>query len=162
VGISICVIDSVRGCAVPGMPARLTWTDSQGEREVVGHTDAHGRVARWEPKLVITRGVYRLELDLDAYYVTIGLTPFLPAAGVSFRILNPQEDCIIDIATAPASTLATCHIGPGQQPCAGSPGDLEGQAGGHAAKLARGKLPGSVIRLRTVLADGGQGGPRTG
>jgi 5-hydroxyisourate hydrolase len=88
--ISLRVIDGATGRSASGISVRVErcvqgdWTEQARER-----TDGNGTVT-FSTISPAMRGVYRLILDTDAYFVTLGFVPPFPSITVELRKLNAE------------------------------------------------------------------------
>ena len=87
--IAVNVLDCLHGHAATGVEVRLFRADGKNWLDVaVGRTDENGFITVWKPEFIIHRGVYRAELNLDAYFTSLGVTPFMPTATVNCRVVD--------------------------------------------------------------------------
>jgi 5-hydroxyisourate hydrolase-like protein (transthyretin family) len=107
VSITISAIDCVHGRPAAGILARLERKQEHGwGRPSRGRTDDSGHVSYWNPEPEIERGIYRVELDLDSHFASLGIAPFMPTAVASFRILDSREPCRIAMLITPYACVA--------------------------------------------------------
>jgi 5-hydroxyisourate hydrolase len=107
VSITIRAIDSVHGRPAAGILAHLERKNEHGwGRPSRGRTDDNGQISGWDPEPEIERGIYRVELDLDSHFASLGIAPFMPTAVVSFRILDALEPCSIAMLITPYACVA--------------------------------------------------------
>jgi 5-hydroxyisourate hydrolase-like protein (transthyretin family) len=107
VSITIIATDIRHGLPAAGILARLERRNEHGwHRPSHGRTDDSGQVSGWDPEPEIERGIYRVELDLDGYFASLGIASFMPTAMVSFRILDSQEPCHIAMLIGPYASVA--------------------------------------------------------
>ena len=110
--ITIRAIDCVHGRPAAGITAQLARVNKPGLcrpsqcRPSQGRTDDLGQVSHWDPEPGIERGIYRVELDIDGYFASLGITPFMPTAVVSFRITDSPEPCHVTVLITPYASLA--------------------------------------------------------
>jgi hydroxyisourate hydrolase len=99
--ISVHVVDCANGRPAADMAVSLS-RDGSGEwrEQARGRTDADGRLADWPPGSV-TRGIHRLEFDLDGYFASIGITPFYPRVAIVFRMIDPLVPIHIPLLITP-------------------------------------------------------------
>jgi 5-hydroxyisourate hydrolase-like protein (transthyretin family) len=64
---------------------------SESVEQGQGRTDCNGCLAV-DAITVPARGIYRLVLDTDGYFVTLGLTPVFPAVTVEFRVPSAEHE----------------------------------------------------------------------
>jgi 5-hydroxyisourate hydrolase-like protein (transthyretin family) len=87
--ITVRVIDCLNGKGAEGVAVLL----SDQLDEVCGCTDEKGRFNYVNGREVgFGRDTYRLELDIDAYFSTLGIIPFCRKIIVAFRLLDPAEE----------------------------------------------------------------------
>jgi 5-hydroxyisourate hydrolase len=103
--VTVHVVDSALGRPAEGVSARLerqsegTWTEQARQ-----FTDMGGQAA-WEPVSSAARYVYRLELDLDAYFSALGIVPSHPRVIVVFRVLGHADDEHIHVMITPHAQM---------------------------------------------------------
>lgn len=112
--MTICVsaTDCLYGRPAAGIAARLARKDRDDggwNESARGRADDQGCVHAWDPAPQLERGTYRVELDLDSYFSTIGVTPFMPTATVTFRVLDPDGPCQIALFITPYASSA-CRL----------------------------------------------------
>ena len=99
---TVNVIDCMYGSPAQGVTGRLerqsygTW-----EEPVHGRTDENGLLCGWSPTPAITPGVYRLELDVDRYYATLGIVPLYLRVNVVLRVTDPADDHRVYVLITP-------------------------------------------------------------
>lgn len=90
-GVAVYVHDSTWGTPAEGIPVTFE-KQTNGKWDKLGHgvTDDNGLVAA---HLLQTdgRGVYRLTLDIDSYFVSIGMESSYPSITFAFRASNGTE-----------------------------------------------------------------------
>ncbi|XRQ09016.1 hydroxyisourate hydrolase [Actinomadura welshii] len=85
--ILVNVVDSLHGQPAEGVGMHLEHRIDGEWREVVqGKTDENGDFRPLNGGPLPQYGIYRLELDIDAYYATLGLAPFYPRVTIDFRV----------------------------------------------------------------------------
>jgi 5-hydroxyisourate hydrolase len=97
------VINGVHGQPTAGVTVRLA-RDTEGTWTELARcltTDA-GTVDSW-PQVVISPGNYRLEFDTDAYFATLGVTPFYRSISLVFRLSDPGHPYRISLLVSPSS-----------------------------------------------------------
>jgi len=100
--VSVHVIDGVYGRAVIGMSVRLDrYIDGSWIEQLRDKTDDDGLSGG--PSASLERGVYRLELDLDGYFSSLGITPFYPAINIVFRIGDQNYSHRISLLITPSA-----------------------------------------------------------
>ena len=95
-GVTVYVHDSMRGCPAEGMPVMLEkQTHAKWIEAGTGLTDDNGHVGAHFLH-VEGRGVYRLILDLDSYFVSLGVESFYPSVTTTFRLGDGVESiCLL-------------------------------------------------------------------
>jgi 5-hydroxyisourate hydrolase len=102
--ITVSVIDSLHGRMAGGVTVRLE-SPVRGEESFQGRTGEIGQLNDWQPPLVLRPGVYRVEVDIDGYYATLGIMPIYPRVIVMFRVLNPNDQYHMPILITPYSQM---------------------------------------------------------
>jgi 5-hydroxyisourate hydrolase len=101
--VSVRVIDGTYGRPATGVSVRLdrdiegSWTEQKWDV-----TDEEGNIAKL-CDAQFTRGVYRLEFDLDSYFSSMGVTPFYPVVTMKFRIADPGQNHHISLLITPSA-----------------------------------------------------------
>jgi 5-hydroxyisourate hydrolase len=101
--VSVQVINGVYGRPVIGMSARLAskfegvWIE-----QLRAKTDDQGALSG-QPDWSLERGLHQLELDLDKYFSSLGITPFCPSITICFRVVDPRQEHRISVITTPFS-----------------------------------------------------------
>lgn len=100
---STCVIDGVYGRPAEGVPIRLYGMSEDHWRELGrGRTDSDGRIS----SLLDTSSgwaLVRLELDLDAYFSTLGITSCYPVITITMRIADASDSHLVSLLITPSS-----------------------------------------------------------
>ena len=87
---TVCVIDTMHGRPADGVAVRVERrVDGEWRGLVQGVTDETGGLAGVLSKLPVTCGVYRVELDVDGYFASLGIAAFHPVVSVVFRVGEP-------------------------------------------------------------------------
>ena len=82
--VSVTVTDVMHGRAAEGVLSLLEQqVDGKWKAIARGASDPAGTISVDEP---MRPGVYRLELDAEAYFTTAGITPLIPRITITFRI----------------------------------------------------------------------------
>jgi 5-hydroxyisourate hydrolase len=101
--VSVRVINGVYGRPVIGMPARLArMLEGSWIEQVRVNTDDRGGIPG-HPHWSLAGGLAQLELDLDGYFASLGITPFCPIISIYFRIDDPRQETYIIVVTTPFS-----------------------------------------------------------
>lgn len=90
--LSIEVVDCAFGVAAANVQIALRRREAAGWRDIaIGRTDPAGHLRDWHDD-PLPSGTYRVEADLDGYYINLGLVPFNPRAIVEFRVMDSPAD----------------------------------------------------------------------
>jgi len=82
--LSVTVTDVMHGRAAEGTLSVLErQVDGQWTIIARGVSDSSGTILDDQP---MQPGVYRLELDAEAYFTTAGITPLIPRINITFRV----------------------------------------------------------------------------
>jgi len=104
--ITICVVDSMHGRPAEGLAFRLQRkVGGEWQDQMQGHTDERGEVVGMLSPLAVTSGIYRVELDIDGYFASLGMVAFNPNVTMDFRVLDPTQQHHISILITPHSYL---------------------------------------------------------
>lgn len=99
--VTVNVVDCAHGRPAEGVAGRLeqrlggVWTEL-----AKGRTDERGAIS-WDGMPSPGRCLYRLELDIDQYFATLGIVPSHPWVTVVFRVLDPGADQHIPVLMTP-------------------------------------------------------------
>jgi len=105
VSVSVHVVNGAYGRPVVGMSARIdSRVDGAWVEQIRAETDEKGDIPGC-PAWPLTRGVYQIELDLDRYFSSLGITPFYPSVAIRFRISDPSYEHHISLLVTPSSYL---------------------------------------------------------
>lgn len=105
-GITVNVIDCMHGRPAEGIAARIDCeVDGVWGKSGRGRTDENGMLRDWLPPIVLSHGVYRIELDVDSYYATLGIVPRYPRVSVIFRVFDPAEHHLVPMLITPTSHI---------------------------------------------------------
>ena len=105
VSLSVQVIYEAYGLAATGVTVRLDRATHGGWTELSrSKTDEDGQIRGWhcEPT---SPGTYRLEFGTDAYFSSLGITPFYPTVTVEFRMPDPGYPYRTHLLLTPSSYL---------------------------------------------------------
>lgn len=95
--VSVQVVDCAFGVAADSVRVRLSRrVDSDWCKVAEGRTDSNGTFREWHDS-TLPAGTYQLEVDLDAYYADMGITPFMPRAIVEFDLTDAPGDLLIPL-----------------------------------------------------------------
>lgn len=104
-GIAVQALDTVYGRSAAGIRARLDHVDNGKWTSVAeAETDQEGRVRGWRARR-FDRGLYRIVLDSDRYFVSLGLSAAYPEVAILFR-MGETDSCQIQVFLAPHSYSA--------------------------------------------------------
>jgi 5-hydroxyisourate hydrolase len=107
--ILVSVVDSMHGRPAEGVVVCLGGQVDGAWQEIIhGHTDEQGQFRDWYGELVLTRGMHRLQLDIDSYYATLGLAPYYPRVSIDFRVADPAERHHIPVQITPYAYVIQC------------------------------------------------------
>ena len=111
--ISVRVLDWVYGRPAVDMGIRLS-RDRGGEwhEEARGRTDADGYLAAL-PLGPLSRGIHRLDVELDEYFAGIGVMPFYPRITVIFRVTDQTASYHIPVLITPHAYATYSETPPG-------------------------------------------------
>jgi 5-hydroxyisourate hydrolase len=100
--VSVQVVDGVYGRSMIGMSLRFDrYIDGSWIEQLRAKTDDDG--VSGGPSAPVERGIYRLELDLDGYFSSLGITPFYPAINIVFRTGDPNYSHRISLLITPSA-----------------------------------------------------------
>lgn len=106
--VSLDVVDAMIGRPAEGIPVTLRRDGESNGLELPSQlTDVAGRVTWPEPDA--PRGKYRLEVQLDRYYGSIGVTAFQSCVQMDFRVFDPDETVNLLLIISPTSNV-TCRL----------------------------------------------------
>jgi 5-hydroxyisourate hydrolase len=106
--VSLDVVDAMIGRPAEGIPVTLRRDgETNGLTLPAELTDANGRVT-W-PGPEEARGKYRLEVELDRYYGSIGVTAFQSCVQMDFRVFDADETVNLLLIISPTSNV-TCRL----------------------------------------------------
>lgn len=106
--VSLDVVDAMIGRPAEGIPVTLRRDGDDMEIKLRSQlTDLSGRVTWPEPGE--RRGKYRLEVELDRYYGSLGVTPFQSSVHMDFRVFHPDEIVSLLLIISPTSNV-TCRL----------------------------------------------------
>lgn len=98
------VVDCAQGRPVDGVAARLqARSEGMWEQPATGRTDASGCLRVWRPPPPAVRGVFRIVVDIDSYYASLGILPVFPQISTCFRVVNPDEPLHFMVLVTPYS-----------------------------------------------------------
>jgi 5-hydroxyisourate hydrolase len=114
--ISVRVLDWVYGRPAADMRVRLS-RDHGGEwhEEASGRTDVDGYLTGWPPGNM-TRGIHRLDVDLDEYFAGIGVMPFYPRITIIFRVTDLTASYHIPVLITPHAYATYSETSPSGGP----------------------------------------------
>lgn len=108
-GITSHVLDTARGRPAAGVVVQLERWDAAAGWQPIGAatTDAHGRIARFEPALALRGGEHRLRFETaeyfarQGYFAEPGPAAFYPRVEVTFVVTSPSEHYHIPLLLSP-------------------------------------------------------------
>ncbi|WP_036320390.1 hydroxyisourate hydrolase [Microbispora sp. ATCC PTA-5024] len=105
-GIAVQALDGVYGRSAAGVRTRLDHADNGGWSSVAeAETDREGRVQMWRGRR-FDRGLYRIVLDSDRYFVGLGLSAAYPEVALTFRMRAETDSYQIQVMLSPYSYSA--------------------------------------------------------
>lgn len=106
--ISVRVLDMANGRPAVDLLVRLSRDRDGGwQEDACGRTDASGHLVGCPPGSM-TRGVHRIDIDIDEYFAGIGVTPFYPRVTIIFRVTDLAVSYHIPLLISPYA-YATCR-----------------------------------------------------
>jgi 5-hydroxyisourate hydrolase len=101
VNLSVYVVDTLFGVPGADIHVGLQHTTVSGWVDLAeGYTGPDGRFTVWRGSLRVS-ATFRLELELDRYYTTLGSVPLFPRAIVVFRVGDSGEDLHLTVLVSP-------------------------------------------------------------
>jgi 5-hydroxyisourate hydrolase-like protein (transthyretin family) len=95
--LSVQVVDCAFGVAADNVRICLSRrVKSDWCRVAEGRTDSAGTLREWHND-TLPAGTYQLEVNLDAYYADMGITPFVQRAIVEFDLTDTAADLLIPL-----------------------------------------------------------------
>jgi 5-hydroxyisourate hydrolase-like protein (transthyretin family) len=108
--ITVTVIDGMHGQPAEGIEvAIMSHLDGIPVEEVRGHTDRHGQVEysnRHASRVVPS--AYHVEIDIDAYYATLGIVSWQKKVITFFRVLDPEDAYRVSSFITPFAQAMSC------------------------------------------------------
>ncbi|SDQ29974.1 hydroxyisourate hydrolase [Thermostaphylospora chromogena] len=105
-GIAIQAQDTVYGRGAAGLWVLLEHIDDGSwTLSARAQTDQDGTVAQWCDRK-LERGMYRIVLDTDPYFVSLGLRAAYPEIVVAFRVVDETAVGNVQILLSPHSFSA--------------------------------------------------------
>ncbi|HEX6198314.1 MAG TPA: hydroxyisourate hydrolase [Jiangellaceae bacterium] len=106
--VSLDVVDAMIGRPAEGIPVTLRRDgEVNGSAMPAQNTDAMGRVTWSETSS--PRGKYQLEVKLDRYYGSMGVTAFQSCVQMDFRVFDADETVNLLLIISPTSNV-TCRL----------------------------------------------------
>lgn len=105
--VSLDVVDAMIGRPAEGIPVTLRRDGEVNGAMPQQLTDTMGRVTWPEPSS--PRGKYRLEVELDRYYGSIGVSAFQSCVQMDFRVYDADETVNLLLIISPTSNV-TCRL----------------------------------------------------
>jgi 5-hydroxyisourate hydrolase len=102
-GMLARALDGVYGRPASGLRVRLERIQD-GDWLTIGTVESNvrGHIRHWEDAH-LERGVYRLVIDSDGYFSSLGATAAYPEITVMFRLRSDHESCDVQIILSPYS-----------------------------------------------------------
>jgi 5-hydroxyisourate hydrolase len=102
-GIALQILDGTHGQAAADVSARLERACADGWALAgAAETGSVGRIANLCEERV-DRGVYRLAIDSDGYFASLGMSGAYPEIIIVFRIHDESGTCQINVSLSPHS-----------------------------------------------------------
>lgn len=96
------ILDTARGTPARNVPVRLdALRDGEWVEIGSGRTNDDGRLPGLLPAGGLTRGVWRMHFDTDAYFRAQGIEGFYPYAEVVFRVTDPGSHHHVPLLLSP-------------------------------------------------------------
>lgn len=108
--ITVTVIDGIHGHPAEGIEVAIV--SRQGGvpvEQVRGQTDRHGRL-EYSDQYADGAGpaAYHVEIDIDAYYATLGIVSWHKKVAMFFRVLNPEDTYRVSSFITPFAQATSC------------------------------------------------------
>jgi 5-hydroxyisourate hydrolase len=103
-GITIHVLDTMRGQPASGIAVLLHNLSSENQWELLGSgiTDGEGRIRDLlDVRYALVTGTYRLTFETAEYFRSLGTASFYPEVSVTFHIKDPIEHYHIPLLLSP-------------------------------------------------------------
>lgn len=102
--LSVTVTDVMHGRAAEGVLSFLErQVDGKWKAMARGASDPSGTISVADP---MRPGIYRLELDAEAYFTTAGITPLIPRITITFRIPETSMNWLLQTYIAANSQFS--------------------------------------------------------
>jgi 5-hydroxyisourate hydrolase-like protein (transthyretin family) len=102
--LSVTVADVMHGRAAEGVVSVLErQVDGKWKTIAQGASDPSGAISIAQ---TILPGMYRLELDAEAYFTTAGITPLIPRITITFRVPETRMHWFLQTYIAANSTFS--------------------------------------------------------
>jgi 5-hydroxyisourate hydrolase-like protein (transthyretin family) len=108
--ITVTVIDGMHGQPAEGIEvAIVSRQDGVPVEQVRGHTDRHGQL-EYSDQCADRTGPasYHVEIDIDAYYATLGIVSWHKKVATFFRVLNPEDTYRVSSFITPFAQATSC------------------------------------------------------
>ncbi len=101
--IAAQVLDSTYGQAAVGIRVHLQRSGDEGWTTIASTvTGKEGRIEDWGHRS-IDQGVYRIVLDSDSYFASLGASSPYPEVIIMFRMLNESDNWQLQVTMCPYS-----------------------------------------------------------
>lgn len=101
--IAAQVLDGTYGQTAAGIRAHLQCADDAGWTTIANAvTDHEGRLGDWKYRS-FDQGVYRIVLDSDSYFASLGVSSPYPEVIIMFRMLNQADSWQLRVTICPYS-----------------------------------------------------------
>lgn len=101
--IAAQILDSTYGQSAVGVQTHLELASEDGWTTVANAvTNTEGRIDDW-PDRNLNRGLYRLVVDSESYFASLGVSTAYPEVIVVFRMLSESGSCQVQVTMCPYS-----------------------------------------------------------
>ncbi|WP_214324859.1 hydroxyisourate hydrolase [Nonomuraea sediminis] len=99
--LRVDVVDVAHGRPAAGVRILAFRLAEASSSEAEGCTDQSGSLVWPDLALPLSRGSYRLELNVDSYFATLGIVPANPLVVIVFRVSDPADPPRLTVLIAP-------------------------------------------------------------
>ena len=111
-GLNVRAIDMTYGKPAVGVDMTISrMVDAVDSDLIVTKTNPDGRACAW-PGNELERGIYRLKIDVSAYFSTTGVIPAYQSALTTFRVPDAEHRYEIEFSISPYGCLITFNSEP--------------------------------------------------
>ena len=103
---SVHVTDGVYGQPAAGILIRLDEIRQRGAAQRQNSTDAQGQ-AMFDFDTEQSFGIVRLELDIDAYFSTLGVKPVYPNISIVCRLPDQVHNRLVKLIVTPSTYVVS-------------------------------------------------------